>query len=579
MFPAYAFAKARALVSLLAKCFLWQPLQGMEGAKLTPTAEAQQQEQQPCLPSRGLQASRASQAADEERPQQQQPSLLAERPSLLSQQWPASAASQTDAEEQQRPQQPSLPSQVLQASEAAQAAGAEKQRREEARDHRFRFQSHCRCSPKHLNSEAFLLVPTDSGASLSATHFVCPQADHVEMAAARINNVPLAEQWAIQLRLEGTRLRHLRKRLKQLDITRAYALEPLVDTARAQVYTTTVGTKTHVIKLTGSATALLNEYDVQNEVFRAMHHLWRLSRGARPTGMPPSERRPVVPKATYLVSSKADETGKLGLVMDYMLPLRDPYRSFLARKYLHPDALASIMAQPGWETLTLLLHMGETRPEFDELSIRVRDRPVYLDPIFAELGPKGVRNRASSMGATLAVLHWGCQLDAKGVKFQVGLTSKSHFAVWLYDFGDCANFDPAAEDLATRLAEVASPSPFWPRPASAHGFGREDEVPEYITVAWRAFAKTYLGTSMAVAQFLGPSGWMPQLPRKNGGRLVVFTEFIQAFKKSWRLASAGTRAPPARRVGGPQIEGHQHQASADARRRRTGGCGRGKSSM
>ncbi|POR32189.1 Uncharacterized protein TPAR_07624 [Tolypocladium paradoxum] len=558
MILAYAFAKAYELVSLLASSLLRQTPQGMGDAESPRAAEEQQQSQQPGLLSWRSQAAEASRAADEEQPQPKQPSLFSQQPGVLSQHSQASEVPQGDAGEQQQPQQPSPLSQRLQASAAAQAA-AEKRRREEARDHRFRFQSHCRCSPEHLNSEAFLLVPTESGAYLSAKHFVCSQARHVDMAAARINNLPLAEQWAIQLRLEGSRLRHLRKGLKQLDITRAYGLAPLVDTTRAQVFTTTVGTKTHVVKLTGSATALLNEYDVQNEVSHAMNLLWRLSRGTRRAGMPTSEHRPVIPKATYLVSSKADETGKRGFVMDYILPLRDPYRSFLARKYLHPGALAGIMAQPDWETLTLLPHMGETRPEQDDLSIRVRDRPVHLDTMFAELGAKGVRNLASNMGATLAVLHWGCQSDAKGVKFQFGLTSKSHPAVWLYDFGDCANFDPAADDLATRLAKVACQSPFWPRPVSAHGFGREDPVPECITLAWRAFAKTYLGTSRAIAEFMGPSRWMPELARKHGRRLVIFTEFIQAFKESWRLAPVGT-PEPASRVAGPRIEGNQHRA-------------------
>lgn len=536
MVLAYALSKAQGLISLLAKSFLWQTPHGMEDTESPLAAEEQQEPQQPGPQqpgplSRELQACEASQAADKENqePQQQQ-------------QFLASSACQPDAEEQQQPQRLQAP--------AATQAGAEKRRRAEARDHRFRFQSHCRCSPTHLNSESFLLVPTDSGAYLSARHFVCPRARHAELAAARISNLPLAEQWSTQLRLEDTRLRYLRRRLGQLDITRAYGLAPLVATAGAQVYTTTVGARTHAVKVAGSATALLHEYDTQNEVYLAMRRLWRLSRGTRRAGMPASEHRPVIPKATYLVSSKADETGRLGFVMDYMLPLRDPYRSFLARKYLHPDALAAIVEQPGWETLSLLPHMGETRPELDELSIRVRDRPVYLDTIFAELGARGVKSLASSMGATLAVLHWGCQSDAKGVKFQFGRTSRSHFAVWMYGFGDCANFSPGAGDLAMRLAKVACQSPFWPRPASAHGFGGEDEAPEYITLAWRAFAKTYLRTSRAIAEYMEPFGWMPELSLMNGGRLVIFTEVIQALKESWRLVPAGTQDP----------EGTQHWA-------------------
>lgn len=232
------------------------------------------------------------------------------------------------------------------------------------------------------------------------------------------------------------------------------------------------------------------------------------------------ERRPSVPRASYLVSTSTNAFGCKGFLMDYVQPLQPAYRVFLARRYLHPSVHEAIMTHPGWEMLSLLAYPGKTRPGADKLSIRVHSRPVHVDTLLAEVGRRGLEALAMKMGVTLAVLHWGCQLDARGTKFQFGLTATGQATLWMLDFGGCQPFDLDDDGLPTTLARAIAGSPFWPRAPLAHGFTHDDEAPESVTLAWRAFSKSYINASFCLIEMLLPQGWMPELAQRVGGGLL-----------------------------------------------------------
>lgn len=170
--------------------------------------------------------------------------------------------------------------------------------------------------------------------------------------------------------------------------------------------------------------------------------------------------------------------------MEYIRPISTSYTKYLLEKYLEPASFQSTWPIMRSKGMRLKAYLGATKPDDDKCIDTVHDPPAYLDDLFAERAD--VDQLAASTGAGLAILHWICGLDARGVKLILGNDRSGRLNIWLVNFDQCQLFTPTAEGVENQLVDaVCNNEPFWPKPVDANGIGD----------VWPNFAQAYLDVS------------------------------------------------------------------------------------
>ncbi|PTB45293.1 uncharacterized protein TrAFT101_000752 [Trichoderma asperellum] len=155
-------------------------------------------------------------------------------------------------------------------------------------------------------------------------------------------------------------------------------------------------------------------------------------------------------------------TDASGYFMEYIRPLNEHHTKYLIKRYLTRSAQCQALSTGQSKHFLAKVYLGDTKPLSDPWNTNMHDRPAYLDHLLAERVE--VSYLAASMGATLAILHWSCGVDARGVEFVLGRDARGHVQFWLIDFADCAAFPKTPEAVTTQLVDaVMDNEPFWPR--------------------------------------------------------------------------------------------------------------------
>ncbi|KAL5087743.1 hypothetical protein Trisim1_007606 [Trichoderma cf. simile WF8] len=151
-----------------------------------------------------------------------------------------------------------------------------------------------------------------------------------------------------------------------------------------------------------------------------------------------------------------------GYFMEYIRPLNEHHTKYLIKRYLTRTAQGQALSTCQSKHFLAKVYLGDTKPLSDPWNTDMHDRPAYLDHLLAERVE--VSYLAASMGATLAILHWSCGVDARGVEFVLGRDTRGHVQFWLIDFAECATFPKTPEAVVTQLVDaVMENEPFWPR--------------------------------------------------------------------------------------------------------------------
>ncbi|KAJ3533188.1 hypothetical protein NM208_g8102 [Fusarium decemcellulare] len=310
-----------------------------------------------------------------------------------------------------------------------------------------------------------------------------------------------------------------------------YQLEKLISTSRATTYTTKIGDESYAVKLGGSPDSVMTAFLLHNLIFDTFNKFWLdacpdLSDEDEDEDDDDDNDDGIIPpafltEACSMIAVLNNSTGKNNIPAGYMMecipPLPADHAQALVSKFISP----SVAEDPNLSRLRLQVHMSELSPENQDQNTNLLFRPVYFDELWHE-GEELNFAWAMSMGVTLAILHWGCGVDARGVKFLLApgpMDCCSTIQLWITSFDDVAPFELGPTTVQSLVDAVIS-NPAWPRP----DFGQS-----IMELVWECFYNNYLRVSHKIMLQEGMN------PR-------VADEFIFELALAWRLRPAPGRA-------------------------------------
>lgn len=241
-----------------------------------------------------------------------------------------------------------------------------------------------------------------------------------------------------------------------------------------ETFTTTIEGKAFVVKLTSK-----DEYSNHKRANRA----WKKCRSS---GSKSSLTRVYVPEVKAVIGKGSSE----GFVMERVRPLPSSYCLQLAKIHMHKSTLPHVKNELPSIGVYIQLYLRDEAPVGHNKDATLFNRPVYLDEMSRESWMDTLK-WASCMGQALAILHWEAGLDARGVKFQLGINKKGHLMPWMSDFGECRKIKVTLADVDEFLLPAAISSPYWPRPPPNHA-SNSDTIK---LGTWICFKETYLEAS------------------------------------------------------------------------------------
>ncbi|KAH8729782.1 hypothetical protein BGZ61DRAFT_529925 [Ilyonectria robusta] len=277
----------------------------------------------------------------------------------------------------------------------------------------------------------------------------------------------------------------------------SFLLKQMAVTDKSRVYTTQIGPRTKVVKLFNEPLDANNELAAHIRVYNKLKEHWPAVQNivVKDSQFP----IPKVPRPGPTVFQRkrlGTSTTAEGFMMEYIHPLHPHHCRALIKKYLDPRLHKAAFEHAGFSGMRLSVRMGEIRPELDRQTGELQDRPVFFDQLWKE-SSSWVPCWVVMMGATLAIIHWACGLDAKGVEFQMG-TYKNHNFLWLSDFGDCTRIEPSSECATSHMVDTIMDNSTWPRPATARSLSQLPDPDRVLPQMWAKFRCAYLKTSAAV---------------------------------------------------------------------------------
>lgn len=270
---------------------------------------------------------------------------------------------------------------------------------------------------------------------------------------------------------------------------------------------------TMVIKASKGATSLRREYKLHLEIETAFRDVSRILKIERRTHDFDTNLA-IIPRCFDFFAriswSENHETfgghqntvkGAAGYTMEYIRPLHEHYTKYLIRRHLSKTAQNKALKDVADSHFLIRVSLGATRPLCDQWDVHLLDRPAYADHLLSER--TDINSLAATMGATLAVLHWRCGVDAQGVDFVIGCDKTGQAQLWLFDFGDCHVFGKTELEVKTHLVDaIVWNAPLWPKWINVEGMRK----------SWTAFRTEYLKISRYVLEKGCASNELRELP-------------------------------------------------------------------
>ncbi|KAM0557019.1 hypothetical protein ACHAPJ_005699 [Fusarium lateritium] len=204
----------------------------------------------------------------------------------------------------------------------------------------------------------------------------------------------------------------------------------------SNIYTTQIGRRKYAVKLGDNPKRMANEFRTQARVYRKIALFWDLITGGDPWGL----KKPSVPKPeSQIVMRRSYGWGTVsaGFMMEYIPPLHIHHARALVDAFLHPDIRRMCKDDTDLANVRLHVHMGEMAPKHEDMNAKLLSRPVYFDQLRRNPKDYYMIDWINIMACALAIFHWGCRIDARGVQFRFGSDKKNHTVLWMTNFGDC----------------------------------------------------------------------------------------------------------------------------------------------
>ncbi|KAJ4254476.1 hypothetical protein NW762_010075 [Fusarium torreyae] len=277
----------------------------------------------------------------------------------------------------------------------------------------------------------------------------------------------------------------------------------------SKIYTTQIGRRKYAVKLGDSPKRMASEFKTQVLVYKKIAIFWDLMTGKDPWGL----AKPAVPKPeSQIVMRRSCGWGivSAGFMMECIPPLHIHHARALVDAFLHPCIRGIVKNDPDLTDVRLHVHMGKMAPKHEDLNANLLSRPVYFDQLRRNPTDYYMTDWIAIMACALAILHWGCSIDARGVQFRLGSDKKNHSVLWMTNFGDCRPF--AGTSLANG-AKAMKENSTWPRPLSAFNLDPESDDGKAVSQMWTLFRNTYLLASRAVLLKVGLEAACDVLPK------------------------------------------------------------------
>ncbi|KAK4076897.1 hypothetical protein Purlil1_12521 [Purpureocillium lilacinum] len=266
----------------------------------------------------------------------------------------------------------------------------------------------------------------------------------------------------------------------------------LARTATSWVFTTPPTSSTRVIKVSRDTLLLYQEYKTQQDVdstFTVVHR--ELFDQGFEVFLPfvprcfqfhanvlASEHHDIFKNIQHLPKNSAAYT------MEYIRSFNKYHVKYLVKRHISKCVQDRAICDTVDPHFLAKVRMGDLQPLSDRWQTELRDRPAYIDQLYAE--QVDICSLASSMGSALGALHWACGIDAAGVDFMLGCDRRGHVQLWLIDFANCRPFRKTAGAVTTHLVDaVMQNGACWPRWIGTRPF-RD---------VWAAFRRAYLEIS------------------------------------------------------------------------------------
>ncbi|KAF4961114.1 hypothetical protein FSARC_10268 [Fusarium sarcochroum] len=300
-----------------------------------------------------------------------------------------------------------------------------------------------------------------------------------------------------------------------------HRLTKLIPNTDSNIYTTQIGSRTYAVKLGDNPKRMANELQIQVHVYGNIGHFWDVATEKTPEDVP----RPYVsrPESQIVMRRRFGwGTVSAGFMMEYIPPLHIHTTKALMNIFLDPILRKLLHHEPDLANVRLHVRMGKMAPEHEARSAKLLSRPVYFDQLCR--GAKDDMDTwVSMMGATLAILHWACNIDARGVQFRLAPKKGSDIMLWITNFGDCRPFEPTALAI-TSLAHALIVNSTWPRPLFVFALDPESDTGKAVRQQWSRFNNVYLAASDSILREVKP---------KVAG-LGLPALFINKVKLAWR---------------------------------------------
>ncbi|RBR23206.1 uncharacterized protein FIESC28_03948 [Fusarium coffeatum] len=250
--------------------------------------------------------------------------------------------------------------------------------------------------------------------------------------------------------------------------------------------------------------AIHQQYHVHLRIHEAFHECWKrvashlAARRCNNHGIPHAfrtEKRKYYsfkwPAVSFKINDPEDKEKLVGFGQETFQNLHPHHIRALVRMFCCLRIRGMMLNSPKLHELRLWVRFGSMSPPNESMNMAL-NRFAYFDQLW-RAAPSRMARWARIMGASLAIMHWKCNLDAHGVNFKIARISRHFVGLVLTNFKGVQPFDqeaPCAQSLALRIVS----NPVWPRPVSAF-LPQQTQCTELIDFVWKSFSDAYLSAS------------------------------------------------------------------------------------
>lgn len=197
------------------------------------------------------------------------------------------------------------------------------------------------------------------------------------------------------------------------------------------------------------------------------------------------------PAILFKIHDLEDQDRLVGFGQETFQNLHPHHIHALVRTFCHQVITDTMLNNPKLNDLTLRVRFGSIAPPDENLNTDL-NRFAYFDQIW-RAAPSRMSRWPRMMGATLAILHWKCNLDARGVNFKIGRILRHFVGLILENPKHVQSFDPESFCAQSLALQIVS-NPTWPRPVSVLLPEQGQDIAIFYR-AWESFSDAYLSAS------------------------------------------------------------------------------------